>query len=289
MTKWERRVLDWGAAIRRDLPWRNTRDPWWVLASEVMLGQTQVSRVEGRWTEFVERWPTPEALTRSTLAEVLAFWQGLGYPRRAANLRRAAELIMARHGGIVPASMQELLDLPGIGPYTARAILAFAHELDVGVVDTNIARVLARVAGRRLTPGEAQRLADSWVPAGEGWAWNQSMMDLGALNCRPVEPACDGCPLARECRWRTEGFPSPDPAIGSAGVSGRQGRFAGSDRQARGRLLARLGAGPLPLADAPSGCGLDDAGRARSIVDGLMSDGLVSEVDGELHLGGPPA
>jgi len=251
-----------------------------------MLGQTQVSRVERRWVEFVERWPTPESLTRSTLAEVLVFWQGLGYPRRAANLHRAAELIVTRHAGIVPASIPELLALPGVGPYTARAVLAFAYERDVGVVDTNIARVLARVDGRRLTPSEAQRSADSWVPSGEGWAWNQSMMDLGALYCRPVDPACGGCPLARRCRWRSEGFAGPDPAIGSAGVSGRQARFAGSDRQARGRLLARLGAGPLPLGDAPSGCGLDDADRAFSIVDGLMADGLVTEVDGELHLGG---
>jgi len=280
----QRRLLDWGARVRRDLPWRRSRDPWLVLVSEVMLGQTQVGRVEPRWSAFAERWPTPASLAADPLSGLLVFWQGLGYPRRAVNLHHSAGVIVAEHGGAVPSSLDELLSLRGVGPYTARAVLAFALEADVGVVDTNIARVLARVAGERLTPRRAQELADGWVPAGQGWAWNQSMMDLGALRCRPVAPSCVGCPLARECRWRLGGFASPDPAIGSAGVSGRQARYQGSDRQLRGRVLDRLVEGPLPAEEVGEVVGA--AGRAGSIIDGLVADGLVSRVGGTLVLGG---
>ena len=137
--------------------------------------------------------------------------------------------------------LAELMALPGVGPYTARAVLAFAHERDGhGVLDTNVARVLARaLAGRRLRPREAQQLADSLVPAGRSWAWNQTVMELGALVCRKRSPRCDACPVASLCAWRQAGGPDgPDPADGTAGASGRQSAFEGSDRQGRGRLVA---------------------------------------------------
>ncbi len=151
--------------------------------------------------------------------------------------------MIERHGGRVPDDLAALVALPGIGPYTARAVLAFAYERDVAVVDTNIARVLARSVGRRLTAADAQDAADRLVPAGAGWAWNQTLMDLGATVCRPA-PRCDACPVGAGCRWRLGGNALPDPAHGSAGVSTAQGRFEGSDRQARGRVLATLRAGP---------------------------------------------
>ncbi len=160
-------MLRWGAAHRRDLPWRRTRDGWSVLVAEVMLGQTQVARVELKWAEFLDRWPTPSACAGASLAELLVMWSGLGYPRRCRNLHLAARQIVERHHG-VPDDLASLLALPGVGPYTARAVLAFAYERDVGVVDTNIARVLARTAGRRLTPARAQALADARVPPGAG-------------------------------------------------------------------------------------------------------------------------
>lgn len=274
-------MLEWGSGIRRDLPWRHTRDPWQILVSETMLAQTQVARVEPRWSEFVRRWPTPAALLSEPLSELLGAWQGLGYPRRAANLRRAAQCIVDDHDGLVPDSLNDLLALPGVGPYTARAVLAFAFERDVGVVDTNIARVMARTAGERLTPTIAQQRADSLVPIGEGWSWNQSLMDLGALRCRPV-PSCGGCPMARVCRWRRNGFPAPDPAVGSAGVSGRQARFEGSERQLRGVILARLGEGSMARLEL---CNSLPDERVDRLIGDLLDDGLISTDGAVLRLG----
>lgn len=276
-------LLAWGEEHLRDLPWRATRDPWAILVAEVMLGQTQVERVIPRWTAFLERWPTVRELAATPLSDLLTFWQGLGYPRRAARLHQAAT-DMADLGGSVPGTLEALLQLPGVGAYTARAVLAFAHEEDVGVVDTNIARVLARHRGVRLTPSGAQLAADAWVPAGAGWAWNQTLMDLGATVCRPV-PRCSACPLAPTCTWSTAGRPEPDPAEGSAGVSRRQAPYEGSDRQARGRILAALGAGPLPapeLAAVIGSVGARDASKAVTLAEGLVADGLVRR-DGDRY------
>ena len=149
---------------------------------------------------------------------------------------------MARHGGQIPTERAELEALPGIGPYTARAVRAFAHEVEAAVVDTNVARILARWTGRRLTAREAQNLADQSVPSGRVWSWNQTLLDLGALTCTARAPDCKRCPLADRCAWRGEGS---DPAVGSTGVSGGQTPFEGSDRQGRGRLGAALGGGPV--------------------------------------------
>ena len=276
MTPEQRAVLDAGLAELRDLPWRHTRDPWAVLVSEVMLQQTQAARVVPRWQRFLDRWPDPATCADASLADVLEEWRGLGYPRRARNLWLTAGRCVADHGGRLPSTTAELLALPGIGAYTARAVLAFAHEVDVGVVDTNIARVLARRTGRPLTAKVAQQLADDWVPEGRSWDWNQVVMDLGASRCRP-EPRCDGC--AVECAWRSAGAPSPDPAVGSAGVSRRQARFEGSARQARGRLLAALGRAPVARGEVASvieWSGRDDAAEAAAaLVDSLLADGLV--------------
>ena len=272
-------LLAWGAPRLRDLPWRRTRDPWAVLVSEVMLQQTQALRVVPKYLEFLELFPTPHACAEAPLADVLRQWQGLGYPRRARNLHAAASAVVARGG--FPDTLDDLLALPGVGPYTARAVLAFAYEADVSVVDTNIARVLARLHGRRLTPREVQRCADELSPAGEGWAWNQTIMELGAVLCRPTSPTCSECPLASWCRWHGDG---DDPAVGSAGVSGRQARFDGSDRQARGALLRALGDGPVARGAVPGVVGRS-ADVAMRIVSGLVADGLVTDDGSHLHLG----
>ncbi len=265
-------VLGWGLPRLRDLPWRATRDPWRVLVAEVMLQQTQTGRVIPKWQEFCARFPTPAACADAALADVLRAWQGLGYPRRARDLRDAATRIVTDHAGSVPADLAALLALPGVGPYTARAVLAFAFEHDVAVVETNIARVLARVAGERLTARRVQALADSLVPAGEGWAWNQVVMDLGATVCRPA-PRCADCPVVGCCGWHQAGRPEPDPAAGSAGVSVRQAPYEGSDRQARGRVLGRLAIGPAPAGEFPP-----------RIVAGLVADRLVVRVGTDLRL-----
>jgi A/G-specific adenine glycosylase len=262
-------VLRWGLPRLRDLPWRGTRDPWAILVSEVMLQQTQALRVIPKWKEFMAAYPTPAECAAASLGDVLRLWHGLGYPRRARDLHTAAARII-EHGAF-PSTLDALLRLPGVGAYTARAVLAFAFEADAAVVDTNIARVLARVAGSRLTAKEVQAAADSASPAGGSWAWNQCLMEVGAVLCRPASPRCSECPLQTGCAWRGVG---EDPAVGSAGVSTRQGRFDGSDRQARGRLMKELVAGPVD-ADrlaAVMGC---DAARATRLAGDLQRDGLV--------------
>lgn len=273
-------LLGWFARERRDLPWRATRDPWAVLVSELMLQQTQVARVLPRYAEFLARWPTPAACAAASVGDVVGAWAGLGYNRRAVNLHRCAVVVVEDHGGVLPVDLADLLDLPGIGPYTARAVLAFAHEADgVGVLDVNAARVLARWEGRPLRPKEAQAAADAAVPVGEGWAWNQAMLDLGATVCRARSPRCEACPVAGDCAWGRAGRPDPDPAVGSAGVSGRQSTFEGSDRQGRGRLVDALRLGPVASAVLASTMGWpDDPERAARVAATLVADGL-AEVD----------
>ena len=261
--------MAWGLPRLRDLPWRRTRDPWAVLVSEVMLQQTQVDRVIPRWAAFLDRFPRPEACASASLGDVLREWQGLGYPRRARNLHATAVQVAA--AGEFPRDLDGLLALPGIGPYTARAVMAFAFELDVAVVDTNIARVYARVGGERLTPKQVQASADDALAIGDSWARNQCLMDLGATLCRPTSPRCDHCPVAYLCAWRGRG--DPDPAVGSAGVSGRQSRFEGSDRQARGRLLKALTSGPVDRSDVSTVMQREPDVADRLVAD-LLAEGL---------------
>ena len=281
-------LLAWGDAELRDLPWRRTRDPWAILVAETMLQQTQVARVEPRWHAFLDSFPTPAACAAAPVGEVVRLWDGLGYNRRAVNLHRAATVITDHHDGGVPVELDQLLALPGVGPYTARAVLCFALERDGhGVLDTNVARVLARaVAGRRLRPREAQQLADSLVPQGRAWAWNQTVMELGAVVCGKRSPRCQACPVATSCAWRSSGGPdTADPADGTAGASGRQSTFEGSDRQGRGRLVAALRTGPIDvtrIADV-TGWG-DDPDRASRVADGLVAEGLAEYADGVLAL-----
>ena len=274
-------LLAWGGPRLRDLPWRRTRDPWGVLVSEVMAQQTQVARIIPRWEAFMERFPTPESLAEAPLADLLRLWQGLGYPRRARALHEAARRI--RDSGRFPSTVEQLMDLPGVGPYTARAVAAFAFDLDVGVLDTNVGRLLARLAGERLRPAAAQSMADDLVPKGDAWIWNQVVMDFGATVCTARTPRCDGCPVNKQCVWAgsTE---RADPAQGSAGVSGKQARFEGSDRQARGRLLAALVDGPI-LAVAVAVVMDRDSVVADRLLADLVAEGLCRRVDDEIVLG----
>lgn len=280
------RLLTWGAGRRADLPWRRARDPWAVLVSEFMLQQTQVARVIGRFEGFLDVFPAPSAMAQAPVAEVVRRWEGLGYNRRAVQLHRAATAIAEEHDGVVPGDVERLLTLPGVGPYTARAVASLAFGVDVGVLDTNAARVLARaVAGRRLRPAEAQRLADAVVPAGSGRAWNQAVMDLGATVCVKRAPRCEECPVRVACAWATSGWRSHDPAEGTAGSSSRQSTFEGSDRQGRGRMVRALRTGPVPLDRVADVAGWpSDPERARRVMHALVADGLAVVSDGELAL-----
>ena len=280
-------VLDWFDLHGRDLPWRRTRDPWAVLVSEVMLQQTQVDRVASRYEAFLDRFPDPASCAAASPGAVVAAWAGLGYNRRAVNLHRAAVAVVGRHRGRVPADLGQLRALPGVGPYTARAVLAFAFERPAAVVDVNAARWLTRaVAGAALPPGERQALADRLVPPGRVWAWNQAVLDLGAGVCTARAPSCARCPLSGGgCAWAAAGYPDPDPA--TAGSARRPPAFPGSDRQGRGRLVAALLGGPVSAERLAAVAGWPgEHARAARVAAGLVADGLAVDAGGCLALPG---
>lgn len=274
-------LLEWSMTNLRDLPWRKTRDPWHVLVSEVMLQQTQVSRVEPKWHEFIARFPTPAACAAASAGDIIEMWAGLGFNRRAVNLWRAAGEIVERFDGCVPNDVGELRTLSGIGPYTARAVAVFAFEQRVGVVDTNVGRLLARWSGHPLTPSTAQQTADALVPA-DAWRWNQTLFDFANAQCTKREPDCGSCCIRNVCAYGGSG---EDPAAGSAGVSKPQGRFEGSVRQVRGRVLDRLRHGPVALDELKSlGRPGADPGEIGEIVAALTSEGLVTSDGQKLRL-----
>lgn len=277
-------LLAWGGAELRDLPWRRTNDPWLVLVSEVMLQQTSVARVVPKYEAFIEVFPTPHALAAAPLGDALQLWQGLGYPRRCRNLREAAAAVVHDHGGVMPRSIEGMLSLPGVGQYTARAVLAFAHSMDVAVVDTNVSRVLSRLACRPMKAKELQARADELVPVGSAWEWNQVIMDLGARVCVARSPKCGECPVRALCEWA--GDPGiDDPAPASAGASRPQGRFEGSDRQARGSAMRALNDGGRTRDELVAAMSLTgDVPRAMSLIDALVREGLVTEESALLRL-----
>ena len=237
-----------------------------------MLQQTSTARVVAPWTAFLKVYPTPRDLADAPLDEVLARWRGLGYARRAKALRVAASIVCTRHGGRVPISMVDLIELPGVGDYTASAVASFAFGEPVTVLDTNVGRVLARaLANRRLSRAEARTIGDELRGSEPSAAFNQSLLDLGALFCR-ARPRCAQCPLASACRWMHEG--GEDPAPASAAVSRPQSAYEGSDRQLRGRILAQLESRP-PVAQFVSAFADVDPARLRAVIDGLARDGLV--------------
>jgi A/G-specific adenine glycosylase len=282
------RVLDWFGRAGRGLPWRATRDPYRVLVAEVLAQQTQAARAAAAWPRFLERFPDVAALAAATPAEVLRAWQGLGYNRRALALRATARAVVERGGW--PDTVEGLAGLPGVGPYTARAVACFALGLEVAPVDTNVARVLARaLAGSdpsELGPAARQRLADAAMPPGRAWEWSSALMDVGALHCRP-RPRCQGCPLEPRCRWRALGPAAPTPRPRA------QAPFRTSDRRWRGavgRALAGAADG-LEVGALAEEVDAGGAGRGEGWFEGLLSrledEGLIARSpDGRLHLPG---
>src|SRR5438552_14064846 len=201
-----RKLLAWWARAARDLPWRRTRDPYRVLVSEFMLQQTQVSRVAEYYPRFIERFPDLATLANAKPRAVREQWDGLGYYARASNLHALAKAVTRRHDATLPSEPEELIKLPGIGPYTAGAVASFAFEKPVPAVDTNVARVLRRVFFASRLPSPASRdiwqLAAALVPKDgkRAWKFNQAMMELGALVCVARKPKCEQCPVRPECR-----------------------------------------------------------------------------------------
>jgi A/G-specific adenine glycosylase len=237
-----------------------------------MLQQTSPARVLDPYRRFLESFPTVGSCAAASLGEVLQSWAGLGYNRRARNLHRAATVVVEQYDGVIPADLDILRSLPGIGPYTARAVLAFAFESDEAVVDVNVARVIARaVVGEAISAPQTQAVADALVPRGRGWLWNQSLMEIGAVVCGVRAPACDRCRLAPQCIWARAGRPPPDPGASRH----HQSVFVGSDRQGRGRLVSALRVSPVAPTGLAQACGWpDDADRARRVADSLVAEGL---------------
>jgi A/G-specific adenine glycosylase len=240
-----------------------------------MLQQTQVERVVPHYERFLGTFPTAAACAAAGPAAVVRLWSGLGYNRRALNLHRAAVAVVADHGGVVPHEDAALRALPGVGPYTARAVRTFAFGDDVAAVDTNAVRVLARgVAGTPLTLREATVLGDQFVPAGQSWGFNQAMFDLGATVCTAARPDCTRCPLRRQCAWRRRGADSADPWRLSP-TARPQSTFAGSDRQGRGRLLDALRRGDVQRSSLAGACGWpEDPARAERVAAALAAEGF---------------
>lgn len=294
---------DWYRDAARPLPWREPgTTPWAVLLSEIMSQQTPVARVEPLWRQWVDRWPTPADLADAPTDEVLRAWANLGYPRRALRLRECAATIVERHAGAVPSDIADLLALPGVGGYTARAVASFAFGTAVPVVDTNVRRVHRRlVRGEYLQgPAAARDLADvadlmPWVDADpdltrrgytgpqhdprrreEALGMCSSLMELGAVVCTARSPRCGECPVSARCRWLALGRPEPTDAA-RAQARSRVQKFEGTDRQVRGRIMAVLRS--TDTAVGFPDVAADDAQRDRALAS-LLADGLVEVHDG---------
>jgi len=261
-------------SLKRDLPWIGAT-PWKVLVSEFMLQQTQVSRVIEPWEKFLKSFPTPTRCADASLAEVLKLWGGLGFSRRAKALHETAKLIRDQHKGKVPATVEELRSLPGVGEYTANAIASFAFSVPVAILDTNVGRILSRgVANKTLSQIEARALASELLPRTNAAQFNQAMLDLGAQFCKS-KPACEQCPVAKSCAWKLQG--GKDPATKSAGVSKPQSTFKGSDRQVRGQVLAQLRTAPASMIKLRSLLNEVEPTRLQKVLDGLVDDGLIEQ------------
>lgn len=276
-----RHIVAWFAGNSRDLPWRRPgRTPWGVLVSEVMLQQTPVARVLPAWTDWMTWWPTPADLAAASTADVVRAWGRLGYPRRALRLQESARAITERHGGAVPRTEADLRGLPGIGAYTAAAVVAFAFGGRSVVLDTNVRRVLARtITGVALAPPSQTvaevRAAAALVPLdpAEAARWAAASMELGALVCTARSPRCSECPVEMLCAWRRAGQPA-DVHLARR----RTQAWAGTDRQARGRVMALLREALEPVPRAAVEDLWPDRDQLDRCLGSLLADGLAEEI-----------
>jgi A/G-specific adenine glycosylase len=264
-------LLRWYRPRRPAYPWRRGSDPYGTLVSEVMLQQTQASRVALAYPPFMERFPDVRSLATASRADVIRAWEGLGYNRRAVSLSEAARAIARDHAERIPETPEALLRLPGVGPYTAAAVASIAFGARVAAVDTNVRRVVARVhlavEPQGVSAREIAALADSWLDRRDPGRWNSALMDLGRDVCRPA-PRCEICPIARVCLFSRSGAtPQRSPR--------RQGSFEGSTRQVRGAVIRALRAHPTrTLAGLVLETGFE-LERVTSAVAGLSMDGLL--------------
>lgn len=274
-----KRLLRWYKRNGRKLPWRRTRNPYRILISEIMLQQTQVSRVVLKYPEFLRRFPTITALAGAPLREVITAWRGMGYNNRAVRLHRLARALVERTDGKIPRDVDSLMKLPGIGRYTANALLSSAFRMSLPVVDVNIRRVLSRLRWRMKTTTDMRPENNIWefaatlLPRGRAYDWNQALMDLGATICTARAPRCHACPAALSCvsrntmnhtRHRTL---RPEPSRN--GIPNRIYRGKVIERL-RGRRYARI-----RTLSAEVNIGRQDGDWFASLIRGLARDGLV--------------
>jgi A/G-specific adenine glycosylase len=286
-----RAVLGWFDAHGRSLPFRGITDPYLVLVSEILLQQTQISRGGPAWVTFTGQFPTVESLAAASPATVLRAWQGLGYNRRAINLHRTARIVVDELGGVFPRDVAGLERLPGIGPYTARAVASIAYRIPTGAVDTNVRRVLGRVlAGdpAGLKPRILQSAADDLVDPDRPDDWTHALMDIGSTLCRPVRPLCAGCPAESMCRFPAgKGRAAKEGRAKPSTASARPARAAGRDfrlttRWLRGRILDRLREVPgQAWTTFAEPIGDHDGAAVRVSLRAMERDGLL-ELDGDL-------
>jgi len=277
-------AIRWFDANARDLPWRHPdAGAWAILVSEVMLQQTPVVRVLPAYEEWLRRWPTPAALAADEPGEAIRMWGRLGYPRRALRLHECATAIVDRHGGTVPADLDALLALPGVGAYTARAVAAFAYRQRQPVVDTNVRRFVARAAEGVADAGPTTRPADLVATAAllpddpeRAARASAAFMEIGAVVCTARAPRCALCPVVDRCAWRAAGRPALD------GPSRRPQTYAGTDRQVRGLLLAVLREATDPVPRVRLDMVWPDATQRDRALRGLIEDGLVDPLPDDL-------
>ena len=269
-------ICAWFDANGRDLPWRRPgTSAWGVLVSEVMSQQTPMSRVIGPWHEWMNRWPTPDDLAEEDSGEAVAAWGRLGYPRRALRLHSCAVTIATEHDGVVPNSYDELVALPGIGDYTASAVVSFAFGGRATVLDTNVRRLIARaesgIANCPTSVTRAERVvADALVPNEDARAakWAVASMELGALVCTARSPQCEVCPIRDGCRWVIDGRPDNAPA--------RRGQpWKGTDRQCRGVIMDVVRNSPHGVKVQMALSAWPQPDQASRCLESLLDDGLV--------------
>ena len=278
------RAIRWFATAARDLPWRRPGvTAWEVLVSEIMLQQTPVARVLPAYHAWVARWPTAAALAAEPAWAAILAWGRLGYPRRALRLHQCAVAITADHGGVVPREVDELLALPGVGAYTARAVAAFAYRQRVAVVDTNVRRLVSRAVRARADGGSVTTAADlatvtALLPTRPARAARASaaLMELGALVCTARQPLCHECPLWRDCEWRRAGQPT-------SATRPRRQRYLGTDRQARGVVLALCRSEISGVHRRAIEQAWPDAAQRGRAVNGLLEDGLIVAIDADSY------
>ncbi len=273
MSNFERTIIDWFKKNKRDLPWRKT-DSWGVLVSEIMLQQTPVQRVLPVYNEWMKRWPTSADLAKASPAEVITAWGRLGYPRRALRLHECAKVITTEYKGVIPDKEAELRKLPGIGEYTAAAMVAFAFNGSSLVLDINIRRLFSRLYKGEEAPSAAPTKAErdeyaQYVPKKNPHLWAAATMELGALICTAKNPLCGRCPVADQCLWRSLDYPA------STRVKRTQ-TWHGTDRQCRGTVVQALRDNSvltkkeiLLLWDVPS--------QVEKAILTLLDDGLIEE------------